>query len=89
MSNNFEAVRNISGDQAKAILLSLCTNPAIRAVASYAKRLDQEESSKKRKPESTIAICVQCDQPFYEEDNDETSYVHHDGMSLFNSSWSS
>ncbi|PNP54447.1 hypothetical protein THARTR1_05004 [Trichoderma harzianum] len=81
MSNNFEAVRNISGDQAKAILLSLCTNPAIRAkVASYAKRLDQEESSKKRKPESTIAICVQCDQPFYEEDNDETSYVHHDGL---------
>ncbi|QYS97456.1 hypothetical protein H0G86_004688 [Trichoderma simmonsii] len=81
MSDDFEAVRNISGDQAKAILLSLCTNHVIRAkVASYAKRLDQEESSKKRKPESTIAICVQCDQPFYEEDNDETSCVHHDGL---------
>ncbi|KAK1247405.1 hypothetical protein MKX07_002314 [Trichoderma sp. CBMAI-0711] len=80
-SNSYEVVRNIPNDQAKAILLSLCTNPAICAkVASYAKRLDEEASSKKRKPDSAIAICVQCDQPYYEEDNDDTSCVHHDGV---------
>lgn len=79
-SNSYEVVRNLPNDQAKAILLSLSTNPAICAkIASYAKRLDEEASSKKRKPESTIAICVQCDQPYYEEDNDDTSCVHHDG----------
>lgn len=79
-SNSYEVVRNIPNDQAKAILLSLCTNPAICAkVATYAKRLDEEALSKKHKPDSTIAICVQCDQPYYEEDNDDTSCVHHDG----------
>lgn len=79
-SNSYEVVKAIPNDQARAILLSLCTNPAICAkVASYAKRLDEEAASKKRKPDSTIAICVQCDQPYYEEDNDDSSCVHHDG----------
>lgn len=82
-STDFEVVKSISGDQAKAILLSLCISPAICSkVASYAKRLNQEES-KKRKPESSIAICVQCDQPFYQDDNDDTSCVHHDGEPLY------
>ncbi|RFU78435.1 hypothetical protein TARUN_3782 [Trichoderma arundinaceum] len=81
VSNNFEVVRNISGDQAKAILLSLCTNPVICSkVATYAKRLNQEKSAKERKPESAIAICVQCDEPFYQEDNNDNSCVHHDGL---------
>jgi hypothetical protein len=78
-SNDFEVVKSISGNQAKAILLALCNTPAICSkVASYAKRLNQEES-KKRKPESSIAICVQCDQPFDREDNDDNICVHHEG----------
>ncbi|KAM0250725.1 hypothetical protein ACHAQJ_008480 [Trichoderma viride] len=78
--NDFEVIKSISGDQAKAILLYLCTSPVICSkVVSYAKRLDQEES-RKRKPESSIAICVQCDQPFHQDDNDDSSCVHHDGV---------
>ncbi|KAI0550645.1 hypothetical protein F4679DRAFT_200268 [Xylaria curta] len=81
---------NISEAKAKSILLALCADDS--ALEQRAWEFLQEiegfesesaagnhEKGTKRKAESTIMICIQCQSPFYEEDNDDKACRYHDG----------
>ncbi|KAI0019716.1 hypothetical protein F4780DRAFT_429520 [Xylariomycetidae sp. FL0641] len=73
---------------ARAILLALCNDTSIQNTAI--RHLDRLEAtlkenpeaggtSRKRKAESDIKICVQCLEPFYEEENKDSACSFHDG----------
>ncbi|KAI1735326.1 hypothetical protein F4680DRAFT_470084 [Xylaria scruposa] len=75
--------------KAKAILLALCADDSalerrawefLQEIEDFESELaaGNHEKGTKRKAESTIMICIQCQSPFYEEDNDDKACRYHD-----------
>ncbi|KAI0478154.1 hypothetical protein F4859DRAFT_478747 [Xylaria cf. heliscus] len=85
-----ERLVNMPEAQAKAILLALCSDN-LQLRDRTREFLDQIESLEhpttagshprgtKRKARSSIKICVQCQSPFYEEDNIGKVCIYHNG----------
>lgn len=69
--------------QIRAILLALCDDRAVRqrALKHYAavQSLNSEATGLKRKAAGDLCICVQCDSPFYKEDNVRRACRYHPG----------
>lgn len=69
--------------QIRAILLALCDDRAVRqrALKHYAavQSLNSEATGLKRKAAGDLCICVQCDSPFYKEDNVGRACRYHPG----------
>ncbi|KAK5993806.1 hypothetical protein PT974_07243 [Cladobotryum mycophilum] len=79
--SDLDLIKTIPGDHAQAILLFLCANNSIlKKAASHARGLASRTTGPlKRKAESVIAICVQCDQPFDTNENTEKDCIYHNG----------
>lgn len=83
-----DAIYNVPAERAKAILIALCNeNPSLRyrakSMLSQMEKLDsQVPPGKKRKAESAVKVCVQCQEPFYEEDNCDQACRYHSGQFL-------
>ncbi|KAI3319157.1 hypothetical protein HD806DRAFT_510167 [Xylariaceae sp. AK1471] len=81
---------NMPEAQAKAILLVLCSDDSMLEKRA-SKLLDRMETLEghvtagnhqtgtKRKAQSVIKVCIQCQEPFYEEDNGDKACKYHDG----------
>ncbi|KAI1268503.1 hypothetical protein F5Y18DRAFT_375613 [Xylariaceae sp. FL1019] len=75
--------------KAKTILIALCSDDSSlhRKATKYLDQMESLERSAtanqpgglKRKASSTIKICVQCQEPFYEEENTKTGCRYHKG----------
>ncbi|KAH6990974.1 hypothetical protein BKA56DRAFT_667489 [Ilyonectria sp. MPI-CAGE-AT-0026] len=67
--------------QIRAILLALCDDTAVRqrALKHYAalQSFNSEATGLKRKAAGDLCICVQCDSPFYKEDNVQRACRYH------------
>ncbi|KAI1501863.1 hypothetical protein F5X99DRAFT_408671 [Biscogniauxia marginata] len=83
-----EKITNASDHLIRATLIALCNDSDIRNKAEeYIDKMTslQEDAAHenagghKRKAESTIKICVQCQDSFYEEDNGPRACRYHDG----------
>ncbi|KAI1753970.1 hypothetical protein F4782DRAFT_494610 [Xylaria castorea] len=81
---------NIPEAKAKSILLALCADDSIlerRALRflDHMEALERQvaagghQKGGKRKAQSAIMICVQCQDPFHEEDNHDKACRYHDG----------
>lgn len=92
-----DALYHASDSTVRAILTALCDDRRVYAKAlQYLDLLEpgaktkaksaamSGTDSKKRKPISTLSICVQCDEPFYEDSTEKCRY--HYGKSRFYSS---
>ncbi|KAI8629521.1 hypothetical protein F5Y19DRAFT_433302 [Xylariaceae sp. FL1651] len=76
--------------KAKTILIALCSDDSALAarasrflahIESLERRMTAGDHQKgtKRKAKSAIKICIQCQEPFYEEDNSDKACRYHDG----------
>ncbi|KAH8159417.1 hypothetical protein CIB48_g8840 [Xylaria polymorpha] len=85
-----ESLANIPEAKAKSILLALCAdNSHLRERAlQFLQDIDALEDDvaagnyqkgTKRKAQSLIMICIQCQSPFYEEDNSDKDCEYHNG----------
>ncbi|KAI0454731.1 hypothetical protein F5B21DRAFT_473958 [Xylaria acuta] len=82
---------NMPEAKAKSILLALCADDSTleRRALKFLDHMEALESrvtgggdhqkGTKRKAQSAIMICVQCQGPFHEEDNHDTACRYHDG----------
>jgi hypothetical protein len=78
--SDLDIIRAISAENAHAILIYLCDDQRVRSkAASLAEQMGPK--SKKRKATSPLAVCVQCDQVFDEDDNEEKDCWYHSGKS--------
>ncbi|WZH40510.1 uncharacterized protein QYS62_001443 [Fusarium acuminatum] len=70
-----------SEQQLRAILLALCDDSSVRALAENhyraLKAADDPSTGLKRKAADDLFVCVQCDEAFTEESNTETSCWYH------------
>lgn len=78
-------------ENAKAVLIALCSDDS--SLRSRAHELlddidalrnesaPSDNQGVKRKADSTIAVCVQCQEPFYEDDNTSRACRYHSGSS--------
>jgi hypothetical protein len=76
-----------SEQQLRAILLALCDDSSVRALAENhyraLKAADDPSTGLKRKATDDLFVCVQCDEAFTEESNTETSCWYHLGLSTY------
>ncbi|KAI0861784.1 hypothetical protein F4860DRAFT_159117 [Xylaria cubensis] len=81
---------NIPEAQAKSILIALCADDSVleRRALNFLGQVEAFESQvatrnhqtgTKRKAQSAVMICVQCQSPFHEEDNYNKACRYHDG----------
>lgn len=86
-----DRITNTTAEKAHSILIALCSDDAsLRNRATlYLDQMDVLDAAftstssnlrgTKRKAESAIKICVQCQEPFYEEDNADKACRYHEG----------
>ncbi len=76
-----EDLVNIPEAKAKSILLALCSDDSAlaRRASEMLGRMEALERRPKRKADSIIKICLQCQDPFHEEDNNVNACRYHDG----------
>lgn len=80
-----EGILKASDAEAKKILVALCgdTPGLARRAADHLNRMramaDESKQGVKRKADSTISICIQCQEPFVEEDNNDKACRYHAG----------
>ncbi|KAI0436694.1 hypothetical protein F4803DRAFT_566649 [Xylaria telfairii] len=85
-----ERLVNIPETKAKSILLALCSdNSQLKERAlQFLQDIDalehdmtagDHQKGTKRKAQSAIMICIQCQSPFYEEDNGDRKCKYHNG----------
>lgn len=85
-----DPLTNISEANAKSILLALCADDSqlTRRAENLLRKIDtlqqremtaSNQSGKKRKASSTIRICGQCQDSFYEEENNDKACRYHSG----------
>ncbi|KAI1122576.1 hypothetical protein F5Y10DRAFT_71377 [Nemania abortiva] len=80
-----ERLTNMSEAKAKSILLAFCSDDSAleRRALQFLDQLDSLEKSRtagtKRKASSAIKICVQCQDAFDEDDNNDKACRYHDG----------
>ncbi|KAJ8131878.1 hypothetical protein O1611_g1742 [Lasiodiplodia mahajangana] len=79
-----DRLASMSEAKAKTILLALCSEDSAleQRALRFLSDIDALEGSKvgtKRKASSTIKICVQCQDAFYEEENNDKACRYHDG----------
>ncbi|TRX88312.1 hypothetical protein FHL15_010816 [Xylaria flabelliformis] len=82
---------NIPEIHAKSILIALCADDSVlerralnllKQIAAFESQVATKNYQKgtKRKAQSAVMICVQCQSPFHEEDNDDKACRYHDGL---------
>jgi hypothetical protein len=92
-AKKMERLVNMSEAKAKAILLALCSDDPLltRRASQFLDQMEtlerrvtatagDQQGGTKRKAQSTIKVCIQCQEPFYEEDNNDKACRYHDGM---------
>jgi hypothetical protein len=93
-----DALSHASDSTIRAILTALCSDDRVRAKAlGYLDVLEpgakvkarsigmSQPDTKKRKRTPALSICVQCDEPFYEDSQEKCRY--HSGRLLFHLSF--
>lgn len=83
-----DPVYKVPAERAKAILIALCSEESsliLQRVTTMISQMDKLDSrmppGKKRKVESAMLVCVQCQEPFYEDRNSDQACRYHDGQS--------
>ncbi|KAI6093631.1 hypothetical protein F4821DRAFT_2812 [Hypoxylon rubiginosum] len=88
-----DALAKAPNDVVRAILTALCSDEDInRRVNEYLRKIANKthpqisksskgsgSNARKRKATEDIKICVQCQSPFYEDENDKKACKFHDG----------
>ncbi|OAA33403.1 hypothetical protein AAL_00868 [Moelleriella libera RCEF 2490] len=79
-----ERIMSAPGHHVKAVLLSVCSDTEVKNhVVSRLDALTQFESAgetnRKRKADDDLAVCVQCEDPFFKDDNPFGSCFYHTG----------
>ena len=80
-ASDTDVLKAISAEDARSILIFLCNDSRVcqKATSLAAKFLSV--SARKRKAESSVAICVQCDEVFEPDHNITKDCQYHSGIS--------